>query len=62
MELAARTLGSNRRKVLRRVHVPMIQGSVVTAALLVFVDAVKELPATLILRPFNFETLATTVK
>ena len=39
----------------------MIRGSVLTAALLIFVDTAKELPATLILRPFNFETLATTV-
>ena len=39
----------------------MLRGSVLTAALLIFVDGVKELPATLILRPFNFETLATTV-
>ena len=39
----------------------MIKGSVLTAALLIFVDSVKELPATLILRPFNFETLSTTV-
>ena len=61
MELAARTLGSGRGGVLARVHIPMIRGSVLTAALLIFVDAVKELPATLILRPFNFETLATTV-
>jgi len=61
MELAARTLGASRRRVLAHIHVPMIQGSVLTAALLIFVDAAKELPATLILRPFNFETLATTV-
>lgn len=61
MELAARTLGSSRSRVLRRVHVPMIQGSVVTAGLLIFVDTAKELPATLLLRPFNFETLATSV-
>ena len=61
MELAARTLGSGRGSVLARIHVPMIRGSVLTAALLIFVDSVKELPATLILRPFNFETLATTV-
>ncbi|MEM7059542.1 MAG: iron ABC transporter permease [Pseudomonadota bacterium] len=61
MELAARTLGSTRGRVLARIHVPMIRGSVLTAALLIFVDSVKELPATLILRPFNFETLATTV-
>ena len=61
MELAARTLGASRRSVLRRIHVPMIRGSVLTAGLLIFVDGSKELPATLILRPFNFETLATTV-
>jgi iron(III) transport system permease protein len=61
MELAARTLGETQRGALTRVHLPMIKGSVLTAALLIFVDSVKELPATLILRPFNFETLATTV-
>ena len=61
MELAARTLGSSRGRVLAHVHVPMIRGSVLTAALLIFVDTAKELPATLMLRPFNFETLATTV-
>ena len=61
MELAARTLGSSRGRVLLRIHVPMIWGSVLTAALLIFVDTAKELPATLLLRPFNFETLATTV-
>lgn len=61
MELAARTLGESRRGALTRVHLPMIKGSVMTAALLIFVDSVKELPATLILRPFNFETLATAV-
>ncbi len=61
MELAARTLGETRGGTLTRVHLPMIKGSVLTAALLIFVDSVKELPATLILRPFNFETLSTTV-
>ncbi len=61
MELAARTLGSSRRRVLARIHVPMIRGSMLTAALLIFVDSAKELPATLILRPFNFETLATSL-
>ncbi|MEM9058833.1 MAG: iron ABC transporter permease [Pseudomonadota bacterium] len=61
MELAARTLGSTRRRVLFRIHVPIMQGSLLTAALLIFVDTAKELPATLLLRPFNFETLATTV-
>ena len=61
MELAARTLGESRRGALRRIHLPMIRGSLLTAALLIFVDSVKELPATLILRPFNFDTLATWV-
>ncbi|MEM7210508.1 MAG: iron ABC transporter permease, partial [Pseudomonadota bacterium] len=61
MELAARTLGSSRGRVLARIHVPMIRGSILTAGLLIFVDTAKELPATLLLRPFNFETLATSV-
>ena len=61
MELAARTLGASRSAALARIHVPLIRGSVLTAALLIFVDSAKELPATLILRPFNFETLATSV-
>ncbi|MBM3504132.1 MAG: iron ABC transporter permease [Alphaproteobacteria bacterium] len=55
---AARTLGAGPRETLRRVHVPMIGGSLITAGLLVFVDVMKELPATLIMRPFNFNTLA----
>lgn len=58
---AARTLGAAPRRVLRRVHVPLMSGAIVSALLLVFIDAMKELPATLILRPFNFETLATRV-
>jgi iron(III) transport system permease protein len=61
MEMAARALGETRRGALRRVHLPIIRGSVLTAALLIFVDGAKELPATLILRPFNFDTLATRV-
>lgn len=61
MESAARTLGETRRGALIRVHLPLIKGSVLTAGLLIFVDAAKELPATLILRPFDFETLATAV-
>lgn len=61
IELAARTLGKSTTGLLYRVHIPMVKGSAITAALLVFVDATKELPATLLLRPFNFETLATTV-
>ena len=58
MDDAARALGSTPRAVLWRVHVPMLRGSLLAAVLLVFVDVLKELPATLILRPFNFNTLA----
>ena len=61
VEGAARTLGAGPGRALVRVHVPLIRPSVITAALLVFVDTMKELPLTLILRPFNFETLATFV-
>lgn len=58
MDDAARSLGVTPRAVLWRVHIPMLRGSLLTALLLVFVDVLKELPATLILRPFNFNTLA----
>lgn len=61
MEMAARTLGHSPSATLRRLHLPMIRGSLLTGGLLVFVDAMKELPATLVLRPFNFDTLATFV-
>ena len=61
MEGAARTLGCGPGATLWKVHLPLIRPSVITAALLVFVDTMKELPLTLILRPFNFETLATFV-
>lgn len=55
---AARTLGHGPASVLLRVHAPLMRGSMLTAAMLVFADALKELPATLVLRPFNFDTLA----
>ncbi|MDX9997709.1 MAG: iron ABC transporter permease [Phenylobacterium sp.] len=58
MDRAARSLGESEAGAVRRVHVPLASASLWTAALLVFVDVVKELPATLILRPFNFDTLA----
>jgi iron(III) transport system permease protein len=58
MEDAARSLGATPAGTLARVHVPMLSGSLFTAALLVFVDVMKELPATFALRPFNFDTLA----
>ena len=61
MDGAARTLGLGPMATLRRVHLPIMRGSIMTAALLVFVDCMKELPMTVMLRPFNFETLATFV-
>ena len=59
MDDAARSLGLGQGQTLRRVHAPMLRGSLLTAGLLVFVDVMKELPATLVMRPFNFDTLAT---
>lgn len=61
LDSAARTLGSSPAATLMRVHLPLLAPALGAAALLVFVDAMKELPATLLLRPFNFETLATHV-
>lgn len=58
MDEAARSMGSRSAEIVARVHIPMLRGSLLTALLLVFVDVLKELPATLILRPFNFNTLA----
>ncbi len=58
MEEAARSMGYRPRALPRRIHIPILRGSLLTALLLVFVDVMKELPATLILRPFNFNTLA----
>ena len=58
---AARSLGRNKLQVLWEIYRPLISASTATALLLVFVDCVKELPATMLLRPFNFETLATRV-
>lgn len=55
---AARSLGCSSALMLRKIHFPLMRVSVLTALLLVFVDVLKELPATLILRPFNFNTLA----
>ena len=58
MDEAARSLGYRGFAVVSRVHVPIMRGSLLTALLLVFVDVLKELPATLIMRPFDFNTLA----
>ena len=59
MDDAARSLGLGQGATLRRVHLPILRSSLFTASLLVFVDVMKELPATLVMRPFDFDTLAT---
>ncbi|MDO9526390.1 MAG: iron ABC transporter permease, partial [Gemmobacter sp.] len=61
LPMAARSLGRSAGGTLLSVHLPMMRGSVGLALLIVFVDCVKELPATLLLRPFNYDTLATRV-
>lgn len=61
MDMAARSLGLTQFQTLIKVHLPIIKKGALTGMLVVFVDCLKELPATLILRPFNFETLATQV-
>ncbi|MEE9389046.1 MAG: iron ABC transporter permease [Paracoccaceae bacterium] len=61
LPMAARSLGKTQAQTLRQVHFPLIRASIGTAFLLVFIDCVKELPATLLLRPFNFNTLSTRV-
>ena len=58
LDESARMLGTSNLGILRYVHAPLLKRSVLTAALLVFVDVMKELPATLVLRPFNSDTLA----
>jgi iron(III) transport system permease protein len=59
MDDAARSLGLSPARTLQRVHVPLLRRGLLTAGLLVFIDVMKELPATLVMRPFNFDTLAT---
>lgn len=59
LDMAARSLGCTPAQAVQRVHLPLLRPAVATAALLVFVDAMKELPATLLLRPLGLETLAT---
>ena len=58
LDQAGRSMGHSPLAILRKIHVPLLRSSVLTAALIVFVDVLKELPATLILRPFNFNTMA----
>jgi len=61
LDAAARSLGASPRRVLQQIHFPLLRPALLSGLLLVFIDVMKELPATLILRPFNFETLATRV-
>lgn len=58
MDMAGRSLGASRGGVLWRIHLPLIRGGLCSAAILVFVDVIKEMPATLLLRPLAYETLA----
>lgn len=58
MEEAARTMGASGVNVLRRVHLPLVNSGLIAGGILVFVDVMKELPATLLLRPFGMDTLA----
>ena len=57
----SRSVGYSSFTVMKKFHFPLIKGALITSFLLVFVDCVKELPITLLLRPFNFETLSTNV-
>jgi iron(III) transport system permease protein len=58
MDASARVLGARPRQVLRYIHLPMLRAPMLTAAVIAFVEVLKELPATLLIRPFNFDTLA----
>jgi iron(III) transport system permease protein len=61
MDMAGRSLGAAPGRVLWRIHLPLIRSGLCGAAILVFVDVMKEMPATLLLRPFGYETLAVRV-
>lgn len=61
MDGASRSLGCGAFTTLQKVHIPLIRASILTASMMIFVDCMKELPMTVILRPFNFQTLATFV-
>ncbi|MEL7285936.1 MAG: iron ABC transporter permease, partial [Pseudomonadota bacterium] len=58
IDAASRVLGRTAWGTVRSIHMPILRSSILTALLIVFVDTIKELPATLILRPFNYDTLA----
>jgi len=61
LDFASRSLGQSVSQTIRRVNLPLIKKGMLTAFILVFIEAMKELPTALLLRPFNFETLATYV-
>ena len=58
LDHAGRSMGHSPWAIISKIHVPLMRSSILTAVLIVFVDVLKELPATLILRPFNFNTMA----
>ena len=61
LDHAAQTLSHNKFKVSLYIHLPLVKSAILAAALLVFIEVIKELPAALLLRPFNFEVLSTYV-
>jgi iron(III) transport system permease protein len=61
MDEVARTLGAGPGRILGRIHFPLLRGALLTGALLVFVDVMKEMPATMLIRPFGLDTLAVEV-
>ena len=61
LDMASQSMGKSQGQTLRLVHLPLLRRGLLTAALLVFIECMKELPAALLLRPFDFESLATHV-
>ncbi|WP_373818872.1 ABC transporter permease [Glaesserella sp.] len=61
LEMASQTMGTNGIRMFKRIHIPLIYKGMITAGLMVFIESMKELNASLLLRPFNFDTLATHV-
>ncbi len=61
IDMASISLGNTKTKTISNIHLPLLRPSILIASIIIFVDTMKELPATLILRPFNFDTLATNV-
>ncbi|THA00649.1 ABC transporter permease [Rodentibacter pneumotropicus] len=61
LDMASQTMGKNGAKMFKHIHIPLVSKGIITAALMVFIESMKELNASLLLRPFNFDTLATYV-